>query len=446
MIMVLFSGLSALNDHNRVALGYLIKIDDNLHVDGQLPFFDLMGRQGHNDHNNAPRVTIFEDPAVHNFQYSNPTRVCFGEGQIASLPELIPADSRVLVLYGGGSIKHNGVYDQLVAALAGRDWQEFSGIGANHQYDQLMEAVALVKREGIDFLLAVGGGSVVDGTKFVAAAACYQGEDPWDILKSGAPFERALPLGCVLTLPATGSESNPAAVVSRGDAKLSFYNPLVLPQFAVLDPTTTYSLPPRQVGNGVVDAFVHILEQYLTFPVGGDVQDRLAEGLLQVLIDNGPLALSEPQNYQVRANIMWAASLALNGLIGRGVPHDWSSHAIGHQLTALYGLDHAQSLAVVLPSLLREQSAQKQEKLCQYAKRVWQASREDKALRIEEAIIRTEQFFQQMGVGTRLSDYSLNESCIPAICSNLKRFELTALGEHQDIDPDKVARILSHAL
>ena len=383
---------------------------------------------------------------MYNFQYANPTRICFGEGQIATLPELVPAGSRLLVLYGGGSIKQNGVYEQLTQALVGREWLEFPGIGANPQYDQLMEAVDLVKRERIDFLLAVGGGSVVDGTKFVAAAACFEGEDPWEILLDKAPVKAALPLGCVLTLPATGSESNPAAVVSRGEAKLSFYNPLVLPRFAVLDPTTTYSLPPRQVGNGVVDAFVHILEQYLTFPVGGEVQDRLAEGLLQVLVDNGPRALTEPTNYQVRANLMWAASLALNGLIGRGVPQDWSTHAIGHQLTALHGLDHAQSLAVVLPSLLREQSAQKQEKLAQFAERVWHSGREDRALRIEEAIIRTEQFFQQMGVGTRLADYGLTESCIPAICSNLKRFGLTALGEQQDIDPDKVARILSHAL
>ena len=383
---------------------------------------------------------------MYNFQYANPTRICFGEGQIATLPELVPAGSRLLVLYGGGSIKQNGVSEQLTQALAGREWLEFPGIGVNPQYDQLMEAVALVKRERIDFLLAVGGGSVVDGTKFVAAAACFEGEDPWEILLDKAPVKAALPLGCVLTLPATGSESNPAAVVSRGEAKLSFYNPLVLPRFAVLDPTTTYSLPPRQVGNGVVDAFVHILEQYLTFPVGGEVQDRLAEGLLQVLVDNGPRALTEPTNYQVRANLMWAASLALNGLIGRGVPQDWSTHAIGHQLTALHGLDHAQSLAVVLPSLLREQSAQKQEKLAQFAERVWYSGREDRALRIEEAIIRTEQFFQQMGVGTRLADYGLTESCIPAICSNLKRFGLTALGEQQDIDPDKVARILSHAL
>ncbi|MFQ1898279.1 iron-containing alcohol dehydrogenase [Aeromonas veronii] len=383
---------------------------------------------------------------MYNFQYANPTRICFGEGQIASLPELIPSGSRLLVLYGGGSIKQNGVYEQLTRALEGVTWQEFSGIGANPRYELLMEAVAQVKRERIDFLLAVGGGSVLDGTKFVAAAACYEGDDPWDICGKQANVHKALPMGCVLTLPATGSESNPTSVVSRGDVKISFRSPLVQPQFAVLDPATTYSLPPRQTGNGVVDAFVHIAEQYLTFPVGGEVQDRLAEGLLQVLVENGPKALAEPTNYQVRANLMWAASLALNGLIGCGVPQDWASHAIGHQLTALYGLDHGQSLAVVLPSLLRERASQKQDKLAQFAERVWHSTREDKALRIEEAIIRTEQFFQKMGLGTRLADYGLSESCIPAVCSNLKRVGRTALGEQQDIDPDQVAHILARAL
>ncbi|MEV3834632.1 iron-containing alcohol dehydrogenase [Aeromonas allosaccharophila] len=383
---------------------------------------------------------------MYNFQYANPTRICFGEGQIASLPTLIPPGSRLLVLYGGGSIKQNGVYEQLTRALEGVTWLEFSGIGANPRYELLMEAVALVKRERIDFLLAVGGGSVVDGTKFVAAAACYEGSEPWDICGKQASVHRALPMGCVLTLPATGSENNPTSVVSRGDVKISFRSPLVQPQFAVLDPATTYSLPARQTGNGVVDAFIHITEQYLTFPVGGDVQDRLAEGLLQVLVENGPRALAEPANYQVRANLMWAASLALNGLIGCGVPQDWASHAIGHQLTALYGLDHGQSLAVVLPSLLRERASQKQDKLAQFAERVWHSTREDKALRIEEAIIRTEQFFQKMGLGTRLADYGLSESCIPAVCSNLKRVGRTALGEHQDIDPDRVARILARAL
>ncbi|MGL5302653.1 MAG: iron-containing alcohol dehydrogenase [Aeromonas sp.] len=383
---------------------------------------------------------------MYNFQYVNPTRICFGEGQIATLAQLIPAGSRLLVLYGGGSIKQNGVYEQLTQALDGITWQEFSGIGANPKYELLMDAVALVKREQIDFLLAVGGGSVVDGTKFIAAAACYEGADPWDICANQASVLQALPMGCVLTLAATGSESNPSAVVSRGEMKISFKSPLVQPQFAVLDPTTTYSLPARQTGNGVVDAFVHITEQYLTFPVGGEVQDRLAEALLQVLLDNGPIALAEPNDYLARANLMWGANLALNGLIGCGVPQDWACHAISHQLTALYGLDHGQSLAAVLPSLLRERASQKQDKLAQFAERVWHSTREDKDLRIEEAIIRTEQFFQRMGLATQLSAYGLDEGCIEAVCANLKAIGRTALGEQQDIDLAQVAAILARAL
>ncbi len=382
---------------------------------------------------------------MYNFQYANPTRVCFGEGQIAKLPELIPVGSRLLVLYGGGSIKQNGVYEQLTQALAGREWLEFPGIGANPQYDQLMEAVALVKRERIDFLLAVGGGSVVDGSKFVAAAACFEGRIPGRSCctrphqRSVAAGLRADPAGHRL-----GEQPGRRGEPRGGQALL--HEPAGAAGVCGAgshDHLQLAGAPGGQRGGGCLCPH-HRAVPHL--PGGGEVQDRLAEGLLQVLVDNGPRALAEPTNYQVRANLMWAASLALNGLIGRGVPQDWSTHAIGHQLTALHGLDHAQSLAVVLPSLLREQSAQKQEKLAQFAERVWHSSREDKALRIEEAIIRTEQFFQQMGVGTRLADYGLSESCIPGICSNLKRFGLTALGEQQDIDPDKVARILSHAL
>lgn len=382
---------------------------------------------------------------MNNFHYINPTQICFGRGEIAALGGLIPTSARLLVLYGGGSIKTNGVYEQLEQALSHHQWHEFGGITANPEFDVLMQAVELVRRERIDYLLAVGGGSVIDGAKFVAAAACFEGQSPWALLE-GARVEAALPLGCVLTLPATGSESNPVAVISRGDAKLSFRHPLLQPGFAILDPSVTFTLPPRQVGNGVVDAFVHVLEQYLTYPVQADVQDRLAEGLLLALLENGPRALSEPDNYEVRANIMWAASLALNGLIGRGVPHDWSTHAIGHQLTALYGLDHAQSLAVVLPSLLRAQARSKQDKLIQLGRRVWQSSREDTALQIEESILRIEGFFRQMGVATRLGDYGLGEPAIAAVCSNLKRFGLIRLGERGDLDPERVARILAQAL
>ena len=372
---------------------------------------------------------------MYNFQYANPTRICFGEGQIARLPELIPAGSRLLVLYGGGSIKQNGVYEQLTQALAGREWLEFPGIGANPQYDQLMEAVALVKRERIDFLLAVGGGSVVDGTKFVAAAACFEGDDPWEILRDKAPIKGALPLGCVLTLPATGSEMNMGAVITRkstGD-KQHFFSPFVMPRFAVLDPVLTYTLPARQVANGVVDAFIHTLEQYLTYPVDAKVQDRFAEGLLLTLAEEGPKALVEPENYDVRANIMWSATLALNGLIGAGVPQDWATHMLGHEITALHGLDHAQTLAVVLPALLQAKREQKRAKLLQYAERVWDLRSGSDEARIDGAIAATRDFFERMGIKTRLRDY-VADARIDALLAKLEEHGMTALGEHGDID------------
>ncbi|HCN91196.1 MAG TPA: NADH-dependent alcohol dehydrogenase, partial [Oxalobacteraceae bacterium] len=290
-----------------------------------------------------------------NFDFYNPTKIVFGQGRIAELPTLIPPEARVLMLYGGGSIKSNGVLDQVRAALSGYTVQEFSGIEPNPSFETLMQAVELVRKEKLDFLLAVGGGSVIDGTKFVAAAVDFEG-DPWQILKKrGANITQALPFGSILTLPATGSEMNNGSVVTRKSlkAKVPFSSPHVFPKFSILDPATTFTLPVRQIGNGVVDAFAHVMEQYLTYPVNAPVQDRFAEGILLTLIEEGPKALAEPDDYDVRANVMWCATLALNGLIGAGVPHDWATHMVGHELTALYGLDHAQTLAIVLPSMLR---------------------------------------------------------------------------------------------
>jgi len=374
---------------------------------------------------------------MQNFILHTPTKILFGQDQIAGLAQQIPADARILITYGGGSVKKNGVLDQVYAALAGRNVQEFSGIEPNPTYETLMKAVEVVRAENIDFLLAVGGGSVVDGTKFIAAAAHYQADsDPWHILKTvGSQITGAVPMGCVLTLPATGSESNSGAVITRkssGD-KQHFFSPHVQPLFAVLDPVVTYSLPPRQIANGVVDAFVHTLEQYLTYPVNAKVQDRFAEGLLLTLLEDGPRALAEPENYGVRANVMWSATMALNGLIGAGVPQDWATHMLGHELTAMHDLDHAQTLAIVLPALLTEKKAQKREKLLQYAERVWDLRDGSEDSRIDGAIAATRAFFEQMGVPTRMADYQLDGSSIPALLDKLHQHGMTALGEHQDI-------------
>jgi NADP-dependent alcohol dehydrogenase len=383
-----------------------------------------------------------------NFSFQNTTQIHFGEGQIKSLSKSIPSDAKVLITYGGGSIKSNGVYDQVVAALSEHTFFEFSGIEPNPSYDTLMKAQDIIKENNIDFILAVGGGSVVDGSKFIAAAALYEGEDPWDIVSKKARIEKALPLACVLTLPATGSESNTGAVVTRDGNKLPFASPLVRPLFAVLDPAVTLSLSDRQISNGVVDAFVHTMEQYLTYSVNAKVQDRFAEGLLLTLVEEGPKALAAEtsKDLEVRGNIMWAATMALNGLIGAGVPQDWATHMIGHELTGTHGIDHARTLSIVLPAVMKVCKEAKREKLLQYAERIWNVTEGDEDSRINRAIELTEQFFEMMQVPTRLSHVDLGAADIDLLIEKLTNHGMVKLGEHSAITPDVSREILIAAL
>jgi NADP-dependent alcohol dehydrogenase len=387
-----------------------------------------------------------------NFNFQNPTKIHFGIGQIAELSKEIPLNARVLMVYGGGSIKSNDVYQQVSDALTDHTWFEFSGIEPNPTYDTLMKAQDIIKAENIDYLLAVGGGSVVDGAKFIAAAALYEGngegDDAWDILAKQQTFTKALPIGAVLTLPATGSESNGNSVVTRDGNKLPFSSPLVRPLFAVLDPSVTLSLSNRQISNGVVDAFIHTIEQYLTYSVNGKVQDRFSEGLLQTLIEEGPKALSPAtkEDLEVRANIMWSATMALNGLIGAGVPQDWSTHMIGHELTGAFGIDHARTLSIVLPAVMKVRREQKREKLLQYATRVWQITEGNDDTRIDKAISLTEDFFEKMQVPTRLSHVNLGSKDIDLLIERLEQHGMTALGEHSDITLDISREILTQAL
>jgi len=379
---------------------------------------------------------------MQNFSFYNPTKILFGQGQIAALAEELPAKAKVLMTYGGGSIQRNGTYDEVKAALTGHALVEFGGIEANPHFETLMRAVELARKEQVDFILAVGGGSVIDGSKFIAAAFYHEG-DAWDILAEHAPVQRALPLGTVLTLPATGSEMNPFAVVTRASTqeKLPFSSPHVYPRFSVLDPTKTFTLPARQVANGIVDAFTHTMEQYLTYPVNAPLQDRFAEGILQTLIEEGPKTLRHPQDYDARANVMWCATLALNGLIGAGVPQDWATHMIGHEITALHGLDHAQTLAVVLPATMQRQRAAKHAKLVQYGRRVWGLDGEEEHI-VDAAIARTRGFFESLGVKTRLRDYGIGADAIPALVTQLEKHGMVKLGEHGDITPDRSREIL----
>jgi len=375
---------------------------------------------------------------MNDFILFNPTRIVFGRDSFAQLSSLVPGSARILVTYGGGSIKRNGVYDRIARVLSGRNWQEFGGIEPNPDYATLMRAVELVRRERIDFLLAVGGGSTLDGTKFISAAACYEG-DPWQILVDhGASIRRAIPMGTVLTLPATGSEANPTGVISRRETgeKYHFGAEPCFPVFSVLDPQTMDSLPPRQLANGLVDAYVHVVEQYLTYPSRAPLQDRQAEGILSTLIEVAPAVLADPPQYDARAALMWCATQALNGLIGAGVPQDWATHMIGHELTALYGLDHGVTLAIVLPGVLRDQLERKSAKLRQYGRRVFGV---DDAF---AAIERTEAFFRSVGVPTRLSEHAVDAT--DAALKVRRRFEArgTRLGEHGDLDASAASRIL----
>lgn len=374
--------------------------------------------------------------------------VHFGVGSMARLAQEIPASARVLITYGGGSVVKNGTLDEAKAALGARYHITFGGIEPNPTVETLLDALARMRQESIDYVLAIGGGSVMDGSKFLAAAALLDG-DPLEILNTrGRCIKAALPLGVVVTLAATGSETNSAAVVTHlaTQRKSGFFSPHIYPRFAIMDPTKTLTLPPRQVANGIVDAFVHVMEQYLTYPVQAKIQDRFAEGILLTLREEGPRALTHPEDVTVRANLMWAASQALNGLIGAGVPQDWSTHMLGHELTALHGLDHAQTLAIVLPSMLHARRADKRDKLLQYAARVWDLTDGDEEARIDQAIAATRAFFEQLGVPTRLSAYGIGAEAIPALVDQLIAHGMVKLGERQAVTPDVSRAVLEACL
>ncbi len=381
---------------------------------------------------------------MNNFELHNPTKLIFGKGQIQKLKEQLPKKAKILLVYGGGSIKKNGVYDTVKQNLSEYSFVEFGGIEPNPQFDTLMKAVSIVRTEKIDFILAVGGGSVIDGTKFIAAAANFRG-NPWDILAKGTTVKSAIPFGTILTLPATGSEMNSFAVISKGNEKLAFGHPILHPQFSILDPKITFSLFDRQLNNGIVDTFVHTTEQYLTSSINTPIQDRFAEGILLTLIEEADKVMKLKDDYDSRANLMLSATMALNGFIGIGVDQDWATHQIGHELTALYGIDHARSLAVILPSLLRIQKETKKDKLVQFASRVWNIPTTDSDTMIEKAIQMTEDFFENLGVPTKLRFYKIPKQDFPKITDAINKHFSGSLGENQDLDKTRILQILEAA-
>lgn len=380
---------------------------------------------------------------MQNFTYKNPVKIIFGKGSIKNIATEISKDKKVLILYGGGSIKKNGVYDQVIEALKGYQVFEFSGIEPNPHYETCMKAVELIKKENIEFLLSVGGGSTLDATKFIAAATLFVG-DPWKIFSEHAEITAALPLGSIITLPATGSEMNNGGVITKAETqeKLAFASDFTFPQFSVLDPETTYSLPEKQIANGIVDTFVHVMEQYLT--TGEDkalLQDCMAEAIAKTIVISGPLALLNPTDYDVRANVMWAAAWALNGWINCGVEQDWATHMIGHEITALFGLDHGQTLAVIYPGIMEVMKDQKAKKISRLGKEIFEINEESDEKQIGLTIKAVEHFFEKVGVKTHLSDYNLGDEAIEKVVSRLKG-RGWKLGEKGNITPEVVKQIL----
>ena len=377
---------------------------------------------------------------ISNFKFYNPVNIIFGKDRIGELSKVIPKESKVLILYGGGSVKRFGTFDRVVQALEGYEYGEFGGIEANPTYGTCMEAVKLIKDEGYDFLLAVGGGSVIDGTKFIAAAAEFDG-DPKNIFGGGIGkkerVQSALPFGTILTLPATASEMNANAVINftEEQAKISFFSPHVYPKFSILEPELTYSLPKRQLANGVSDAFVHTIENYLTYPVGGLIQDEFSEGVLRTLIEIGPDVVDEDNHdYNTRANFMWAASVALNGWLSVGVPGDWSTHALGHELTVLNGTDHARSLTAVLPATMHVRRNEKHDKLVQYAEKVFGVTEGTDEEKIDAAIQKTVDFFKSIDMPTSLSEVDVKASDIDFLVDQLVKHEKINISERGDQD------------
>lgn len=389
---------------------------------------------------------------MQNFDYYNPTRLLFGDNHYNRLAELIKtatSKKKILLAYGGGSIHSNGVYSKVTDALNDFEIIEFKGIEANPQYSTLMKAAELCRVEDIDFVLAVGGGSVIDGVKFIVGAVPYKGE-PWDVLerKEGCVFKEAISFGSVLTLPATGSEANSGAVISRSELKmkLTMGGPNFFPKFSLCDPNVVASLPKRQIANGITDAYMHTLEQYLTYPSGNYLQERQAEGILQTLLEIGPKVLEKPTDYELAANFMWCATSALNGLLRCGVPTDWATHMIGHELTALHGIDHARTLAIIAPRLWQNQFENKKEKLIQYGKRVFKLGGDETQI-AKEAIAKTEAFFQSLGIDTKLSQYS--QETAQTSSTIVQRFESrnwTAMGEKKAITPKDVREIIEGSI
>ncbi|MBL7157856.1 MAG: iron-containing alcohol dehydrogenase [Candidatus Omnitrophica bacterium] len=346
---------------------------------------------------------------MQNFVFNIPTRVHFGKGEVRALEEELEGRTKkVLIVTGQGSVKKYGIFDNVVETLkkAGISYVELSGIKPNPRLKSVYKGIEICRKESVDFILAVGGGSVIDTSKAIAAGTRYEG-DVWDFFVKNIPCAAALPLGSVLTLAATGSEMNSYAVITKEDEerKLAFGSPFVKPVFSILDPEYTYTVNKYHTAAGVADIMAHVFEEYFSQPSSAYVQDRMAEALLRVCIRYGPRACEKPRDYEARANIMWASSLALNGLLGEGKSGDWACHSIEHEISAIYDISHGVGLAIIVPNWMKHVlSSETLEKFVEYGINTWGIEKKKKDIDIANASIeKTREFFNSLGLPSKLS-------------------------------------------
>lgn len=362
---------------------------------------------------------------MNNFRFNAYTDLRFGKGQVAALPEVMsPYGRKVLMVYGGGSIKRNGLYDKVKELLKDFEIHELSGVEPNPKIGSVREGVKLCKEHAVEMVLAVGGGSTIDAAKVIAGGACYEG-DAWDLVTEPSKIAGVLPVFTVLTLAATGSEMNKNAVISNPDTdeKLGTSSRDFIPQASICDPTYLFSLPAAQTAAGTADIMSHIFEQYFQQDKGAFVSDRFSESLLKTCIKYCPMALEQPDSYEARANLMWASTMALNGLLAAGKGGAWTCHPIEHELSAYYDITHGVGLAIVTPRWFRYiLSDETVGKFCEYARNVWNITEPDAYKCANMAIDATEEFFVECGIPMNLSELGIDASKFEQMAEKAVRF------------------------
>ena len=383
-----------------------------------------------------------------NFVFENPTKILFGKDQLTKLAkEIKKCHQRILLIYGGGSIKKTGLYDQVTAILKENNifYVEQPGVQVNPRIDSVREGIKLCRENDLGMILAVGGGSVIDCAKTIAAGFYYTG-DPWDFFTNTARITDALPVGVVLTLAATGSEMNVNAVINNQETqeKIGIGSRHLIPRFAILDPEFTFTVPPAQTAAGIADIMSHVFEQYFSSNDGAFLQDRMCESVLKTCIHYGPIAIKEPNNYEARANLMWSSTIGLNGLLSTGKATDWATHNIEHELSALYDMTHGLGLAILTPHwmeyVLDETTVKK---FAEYARNVWEVQGTDDDFETaRQGIKLTRQFFQSLGLGSKLSEQGVTEDSLAGMAAKAAS---SPLGRFKKLDQNDVFKILKAA-